>query len=420
MKKILSVLMAALMLFTCVGSVSAANENYVHQNNLSHFDSLEKITNETVYGSTVDFLYNTTTALDWGRIYLPVPGQTLPMTSADFALIKGNVNTYLKRFMTENYLGDRLFTERNATALTNFIGNLLYPGYENKVIKFPSSVALNEDDFFTLVVKESGLDLIIQTNWCGSGIDFLSFMTLLGVVRANVLDRDLVDGEALGVYLLKGIYRRMVEQIGPVNYLFDLYTSLKGSYNSLNSTYAQAINALFALKLNVTGGERIEDLTDLMNMIFNGMNANDASSYQFAPMPITRMQMATDATENFYYIVSYFAINYKFGNNESLVKDYLSSKLPSYLSSVDTRFGNEEQITNAAAIKRLMTAFLTGNLDVDTYHWACDLSKENIDSVGNDIWSLIKNSLAGFFRRIAEWFDNWLKVLTGEGQFGKA
>ncbi len=419
MKKILSLLMSLVMLFSCVGVIGAsAQEGYIHKNEVSPFSSIEEIYNESVYGVTVDFLYNSISALDWSRVTLNNAQSETLVTLSDFALMKGNINTFLKSFFIENYLGELLLSEKNATLLTNLIGNLFYPDYENKTVKFPNSVALNDTEFFTLVVKESGLDVIIQNNWCYSGIDFMSFMVMLGVNKANVLEREYIDGEALGVHLLKGIYRRMIENIGPVNYLFEVFNNLKGSYNSMNSAYAQSINALFALRLNT--GKSIETITDVLNMIFNGMDPDRTDAYQFAPMPLTRMQMSTDATENLYYIIAYTALNYKYKNNAAVVSNYLEKTLPAYLKSVDTNFGNEEVITNSLAIQRMMKAFLTGDLDKATYDWGHDLSAESLNTTKRDLLSLIKNSIAGFFKRIAEWFDNWLKVFSGEKEFGKA
>ncbi len=411
--------MALVMLVSCVGVIGAsAQEGYIHKNEVPQFDNLNQIYNETVYGVTVDFLYNSTSALDWSQVTLNNAQSETLVPLSDFALMKGNINTFLKSFFIENYLGELLLTERNATILTNLIGNLFYPDYENKTVKFPGSIALNDTEFFTLVVKESGLDVIIQNNWCYSGIDFMSFMVMLGVNKANVLEREYVDGEALGVHLLKGIYRRMIENIGPVNYLFEVFNNLKGSYNSMNSAYAQSINALFALRLNT--GKSIETITDLLNMIFNGMDPDKTDKYQFAPMPLTRMQITTDATENLYYIIAYTALNYKYKNNAAVVSNYLENTLPAYLKTVDTNFGNEEVIKNSLAIQRMMKAFLTGDLDTATYQWGLDLSSESLNTTKNDLFSLIKNSIAGFFRRIAEWFDNWLKVFSGEKEFGKA
>lgn len=431
MKKIFSVFMAVVMIFSCVGvmGASAAEKQYIVKTDLGTVNSLDDVMDKEVFGVPVDNLYNGSGEFQWTELDIRYPSSDaggsaieMPVTKSDIALAKGNVNTYLKRFLVENYIGNKLYTEKNATNIANFLGNLFYPDFEKVQITFPDPVAISDDEFFAAIADKSGLGDLIQDNWVGKNIDFIPMMTLFGVLKTNVLDREYADGHAIAAHILRAFFQKILEFSGPVNYIMDLFSAFVTSYNSVSNTYSSAINALFALKTNagVFSESEIQTATGLLNAIFNDLNGDDKSSYQFIELPESRMALAKDTSELSLYILMYLAINYHYANNAAVVNKFITSTLPSYLNTVNTSYDKESEVNVKAAIILATETVLTGDISKDALEWTLGLTNQNVGSLGNDIWSLIRNSLSGFFQRIAEWFDNILKVLSGEKKFGEA
>lgn len=440
MKKILSVFLAVLMTFSFVGifGASAANGEYLIENNLGKVTSVDELisANKSVYGMTVERLYSNEDTFDWSKFYVPYTTYSSEgaevetcVQSGDIAMARGNINIYLKRFFIENYLDTKLYTGENATKIANFLGNLFYPNFKDVEIVFSSTLATTEDEFFSAIVEKSGFGDIIQSNWCDTNIETKSILSLFGVNLTNVLDREYKEGDTLAKKILEAAFQMMIEQIGPVNYFLDVFTGLVKAFTSAENTDVKiAVTYLFSAKYNsgLFDKSDISTLTGLMNAIFNDCDSTDTKSYQFIEMPEARLRNASGYSELCLFLLAYLSLNYNYANNASIVSDFLTD-LDTYLNSpeIDTSLsGHEGEPAEVSAdVKKNINAIaeniLTGNVTMEFFTWSADVTTENISAMGSDFFTLLINSITGFFKRIAEWFDNWLKVLNGEKEYGK-
>lgn len=462
MKKMLSLLLAVTMLVTCVFSfnVSAADaaeeggfgfklsEFMASDESISAFkDAINNydpdkmpapdvediegliksgaINNCNMLGVTVDFLYNSTNDLEWARLYeldengnviytdengVEIPpsagGQPkLAITKGDLALANANLNVYLKRLISNAYGGQALFTEENATALTNILGRLFYPNYEDQTIKFPGTQTISEKDFYKLIIEKSEFGTLLNSNWCQvPRMQFKPVLALFGLNPDDVFESEYRDGNLLAQKLLPAAVNKFISS-GPIAFILDLVWAYSRAYSSI--LYEPTL-ALFSLKVNQgnISYEEMKTFDGLVNLIANDNNRTDMSKLQLLSTPTRRFAMAKDTTELFLYMLVYLNLNCRFENNGAVFESYAKSVNNLKLEDTDK-----------TRIKNIIDGLLSGRLDLLVDDLG-ELYSANIVEFPNDIKSSFRNTLIKFFQKIIDFFDNWYKILTGEKEFG--
>ncbi len=382
--------------------------------------------NCNMMGISIDFLYNSTKEFAWGSLYeldkngniifydengVQVPqsegGQPkLAVSKGDLSLANANLNMYLRRIVNKLYAGVDLYTAENATKLTNIIGGLFYPDYNNQVITFSGTQSISEDDFYKTVVEKSGLGALIQTNWCDTvpAINFKPFLTLFGLSLSDVLDSEYKNGYILAEKLLKATVQKFISG-GPINYILDFVWAFSRAYTS---ALYEPTKALFTLKINAgyIDYEEMKTFDGLINLIANNNNPNDTTKLQFIDTPTRRFGMAKDTNELFLYLLVYFNLNCRYKNNTEVVRQFNGTvqNLP---------LGQDYKNNLINIVNNLLSGRIDNLVDV-----LGELYVKNVEDVPGDIWKSIKVTLAKFFQQIADFFDNWFKILTGQKDFG--
>lgn len=357
-------------------------------------------------GITVDYLYNETGTLYWS---------SLDVSKDDLALAMGNINTYLRRILKEKYGGFNLFSMRNnsagvpyasqyATDIANFLGHLFYPNFEDVTISFSGTESISSDEFYGAIVEQSGFGDLLQYNWCNQAyVDFRPLIEVWGLRCENVLKSEFYDGFRLGKKLVAAVINKFLSE-GPVNALVDIIKIYSRSYNAY---LYDATVGLFNLKISagIVDREELKSLHGLFNLIFNNNNPSDTAKLQFVQMPTNRFRVAKDTTELFLYLLVYFNINAQYKENEKVIEGYKNQ--------VDSMDLNSEEKT---VIKAIIDGVLKGDL-TDFVKYLTDLFSYNLSETPDDLFDSIKQALASFFKKISDYFDNLLKILTGEKEF---
>lgn len=439
MKKMISVILALIMVFSCfsVLPVLAADGNAVTDggftlgdlidqeefskalNNFKPMDvpaedytdidailnasdsvAYNKFINESMFGLSVDFLYNDTTELQWRNVNI---------SKDDLALGSANINVYLKRVINQYYGGSKLYTAENATKIANFIGHLLFPNYRDVTIVFPGTTAVNIEDFYGKIVDSCGLSNLVQKNWCDKpSLNIKPLMSVLGVNHNNMLPSEYTDGYRLS----KKIVRYAVEKIfneGPLKYVIDLVWSFARTYHLF---LYEPMAALLNLKIVASGidAEEFRDMTKMANLLINNCNTDGSSpsdTLQIATMPLRRFGMAKDTTEVFMYLVIYCNINLRHKNNNAI----LSTAKENILSLIPMNADEK------AKVGMIYDGLILGNTTELISNMGTMFS-ENLNNIPSDLWDGLKRTIIKFLERITYLFDNIVRTILGEKNFG--
>ncbi|MBR3815945.1 MAG: hypothetical protein IKJ27_04390 [Clostridia bacterium] len=434
MKKILSIFVAVIMMFSCftgVFSAFAADGSKIEDiigdmTNMENFqnaligsdvgfdysadgqeDIIDMIENGMisgeVYGMSIDEFYTGTSPINWS---------SLPIDKGDLALAIANVNNYIMRILKEKVGGFNLYSMQMsrhgmsyasyyATSIANFLGNLFYPDFEDVVINFDGYEQISEDEFYTQIVRQSGFGVLLDNNWCDQGrFDIRPLMETLGLLSDNVLESEYSNGYILGRKLVKAVIEKIIYD-GPVNAFLDILQAFSKSYNFY---LKDAVVALFSNRL--AAGEielsELDNLHELFNIIFNGNNPEATDKLQFVQMPAARFAKAEGVTELFLYFIVYSVININYKNNNAVVEN-----MKSKVNNLDIT--NEEK----DVLKCVLDAVFKG--DVNSLATKIgSIFSTNVDSIKDDFLSSLKNALASFFKKIVDYFDNLFKILSGE------
>ena len=437
MKKVISTVLALVMIFSCFTcglTVSAEEEGgslldgiindatnlenfqnavlgggvgFDYKAKNEYYDVDQMITDGKIGGQmlgiSVDFLYNSNEPLYWKDIVI---------SKDDLTIASGNINTYLKRIIREKYGDGKLYSmEKNelgipyasyyATNIANFLGNLFYPDFEEVTINFEGTKTVEEDTFYAAIVRQSGFAELLQLNWCNQGyIDFRPALETWGLLSGNLVASEYESGYRLSKKLVAAVINKFISE-GPVAAFMNILNVYAKSYK----TYLyDATLALFNLRIAAGDIDRVEleSLHGLFNIVFNGNNPKATDKLQFVQMPTDRFALAKDKTELFLYVLLYANINAQYCNNTAIFNGFKDTILASDLT--------DEQKSNVNAI---IDALLKGDVSglVDKLS---GLVMYNIQETPNDWMNAIKNAIASFFKKIADYFDNLFKILTGE------
>ena len=458
-KKIISLILTMTLLLSCafVMPVSAADEEDggfgvidilggqegvdEFKNALNNYDPNKKPPDDTenidellasgaldncsMLGVSIDFLYNSTDPINWGSLYeldeegnvlffdkngVQVPQSAggvpkLAVTKQDITLAKANLNLYLRRVITKNYSGTKLLTSEVATALTNMLGNMFYPNYNNQVIEFKGTQGVSEDEFYRIIVEKSGLGSLIQQNWCNQpSVNFKPVLVLFGISLSNILESEYGNGQILGEKILKSAIQRIMSE-GPINFLLNLIWSYARTYEAV---LYQPTKALFSLKINsgMIDYEEMKTFDGLINLIANNNDKADLSKMQFLTTPARKFALAGGTSELFLYLLVYLNLNCRYKNNTAVIEEY-KTKIDNFkMSTSDKQY-----------VVKIIDGLLSGRIDKLVDELGV-LYVENIEQVPNDFWRSFKNTIIKFLQKIVDFFDNWFKVISGEKDYG--
>ncbi len=437
MKKLLCIFMAVMMLFSSVSVIGAsAADGYAAKNPITDsFDSYEEFVDENgdkeIYGYTYKFLYEDKGFVDWTKLDIRFQKEGIPTqsTRTSISLALSNMNNHFKRLMTNFFGGDKLYTEEYASDIANFVGKLVYPEFKEVTVKFPNNATPNEDDFFKFVADASGLVPLIQTNWIDAGIDFKGFFRAFGIDTNAIISHKYTDGRAMAATLIKGAVTLMMAY-GPLEAMYRVLDAFTTNYFSLYD----ATTSLFRLKINagkrVSGTDaygqpnRREYTSDELNSIegFLSFVFDGVTEYEFFTFPRMKMLDVGEKPEKLLCLMMYFAINYRYKNNADVING-LATKLKAFVYN-GSRYktaGYTDQAIKAATDKfdAMIDIIFKGDVTLDAVAMLSALTQEHIDETPNDILTQLKNWLSKLMRKIADYFDYVLKVLTGEHQYGQ-
>lgn len=387
-----------------------------------------KFSSEVEY--VIDFLYNSSYELMWAT---QVTGEDGFGIKGDIALSLANANVHLRRILNQKYGGQNLFLKSNnpsvkdvddyATAIASFIYNLLYPTngeYKKIEIEFPGTQTVSDDTFYGTIVEKSGLDDVLQHNWCNQPyVNFKTVLNVIGVDLDNVLASEFLDGFRLGKKIIEHVITKFLN-VGPINYFLDLIWAYSRAYNIVLYEPTMALlNMKVSARVADTNKpemtvEDLKSLTGLANFIFNDFDNADTTKLQFMCMPIRRFGMAKDTTELFLMLFTYFNFNSRVANNAELLKDNSALKAIFGSDAVGAAFYSSTFLANYQAKDGTATN-LAGFIESFSAMY-----QETLDNAPTDIFNSIKRTLEKIFKFIVDYFDNLFKLLTGEKEFGQA
>lgn len=464
MKKILSLLMALVMLLSCfsafsvsaeeggnlsdmlytedtITAASSALKNFYVSGLPDRFDgSFAEFKNSSYWNSVnllgmdLDFLYSDDSPLIWGMLDVYVKdaeGNVIPgpegapvarITPDDISQAMTNIGIYLQRVVYSLYGGLNLYTVENAIALSNFIGKMFYPDFAvlnpaNFVGIFgnatPSAV-----QFYKAVATLSGFDKIIGQNWVPRGKGYCeSVVTVLGGSYVSFPSDYYNDPLLLSSKLLEAIVNKFVA-VGPIDYIYDFITS----FSSYTQTYYEPFISLFSLKSSSFGG----NITDEEKYTFNGLLklmlcdcnngtqpcvaesglGNHFCAFEF---PTERFNSTSDKNERLIYLFYYFNLAGRYKGNRE------------YIQSIEGKVRNNLKLSvvDMDKICALINGFFLNEFPVAVDVAVVPLYKENISTATTSIFDRMKNSLMIFLKKIADYFEYLRKIFSGYLEYGQ-
>lgn len=470
MKKTLCVLLSVIMIFSCVSVsyVSAADDTAYDSGEINNaadamsyfivkgipesFDcdieglkTLEggKYWNEiNLLGMDLDFLYNRTDPVVWstldvfktdseGNLIYDFDGRPITViTQGDIALTLSSVNAYVKKLYYSTYGGLNLYNVKNAVGLANVIGKMFYRDFETLNAGNFSKLFGNENpgakEFFEAVVSLSGLDVLIQANWCTRGKEFCEpVVNALGGTYVNIFADNYADGKSLGAKMLEGLFEKM-DVVGPVQTIIDALRMIGGSYETV---YREPILALFTHKLEkitlVESVEKYETFSGLLELIFcncDPLAANDADRGCFASnaqnrivnhfcpldFPLKRI-LSADDDAMFMYLFYYLNLCGHHRGNAA------------YIQTLKNKIDNNSDFnaTEKARIKSIFDGYFLNNITSTSQTLVSPYLTESFQPSADGFFERLKNSLMVFLKKIADYFDYLRKLFSGEIDYGQ-
>ena len=460
MKKIISVLLALMMLlsgfsvFTASAEDSgiadmlyseesiAAAESALslfevknlpgHISSFQEFKKSEAWSKVSLLGIDLDFLYSEKGALHWseldvflkdenGKVVYGTDGFPVMLISKDdISLAFTNVGTYLQRIIYNKYGGLNMYTVENAVGLANIIGKIFFPNFvELDVANFKNyfnNEVPSSNDFYKAAIKLSGLDKIIDANWVVRGKNFCEpVVTALGGNYINFLDDYYTDGLVLGSKLLEGMVKKLIA-VGPVDFIYDLINTFGSS--AYEFTYRTPVLALFTQKSTVIGSyiteSELNTFSGLLQLIFC-----DASCYstklgeevKFCPLdfPVDRIRATTNKEDTLIYLFYYLNLCGRYKNNNEYFNNMITALRVSDQFSADDKM----------KLESLIKGFFLGDFKTAIKDAIIPLYKENITTATTSLSERMKNAFMSFLKKIADYFNYLRKIFSGELDYGQ-
>ena len=369
------------------------------------------------------------------------------LTKGTFSLMRVNgnnqiINTICKTWKTETLFENKSPDEisKNAIKIANFIGKLLYPNFTEipaDTVVFTDNKSIDAYDFFVKVTDISGLDDLLQDNWCNANtFEVKDIMQAVGVnIDKNVLlNVETEKGLYMGARILTDMYREFYKN--PVLYVEQLLQNFCKNYTY---SFQRAIESLFILRypsmtaksrsgaypgLDPYSGIELNSVDGLLNFIADCLyvtrveeGGNKYEKFNFAPLPKTRIATAGDADELHLYMLCYFELNKIYEDNGAMINsfinnliaklrnDYVPSEAELLIEGKDA-VGETEQVLRSIFIDELKM------VDVLSFHTGV-LTENTIASFPTNFFSNIKNSSAALFQKFIEAMDSFMNLLFG-------
>ncbi len=362
-------------------------------------------------------------------------------TKGSFSLIRANannqiINTISKTWKSDTLCADTQTANENAVIIANFIGNLLYADFveipEGTKV-FTDNKKMNIYDFFTKVTEISGLDDILQANWCNvNTFNVKDVMKALGVNIADdvLLNVETEKGVYMGARILTDMFREFYEN--PVVYVEQLLQVFCKSYSY---SFQRAVEALFVQKypsiaakshtnsypkLDKYDGTELKSVDGFLNFITDciyvkNVDAGDTSAkkFAFAPLPVNRMVTAADIDELHLYMLCWLELNRVYGDNtaviEEFIKDIVAGLKANYRSSTNSK---PKDIQATEKVLRTMFLGEFTMIDVFTFHLST-LTDNTINNFAPSFFNNLKNSIVTLFQKFIDAMDSFMNLLFG-------
>lgn len=362
-------------------------------------------------------------------------------SKGSFSLIRANANNQIINTISKTWKNDAFFKDtetanKNAVKIANFIGNLLYPDFveipEGTEV-FTDNKKLDAYDFFARVTEVSGLEDILQNNWCEARtFNVKDIMKALGVNIADdvLLNVETEKGVYMGARILTDMFREFFEN--PVVYVEQLLQLFSKSYGY---TYQRAIEALFVQKypsmaaksregaypkLDPYDGSELKSVDGLINFITDCIyvekvdaGQTNAKKFSFAPLPVNRIVNAADADELHLYFLCWFELNRVYGENKAMIETFISDIVAALKANYKSSTNSKPKDIEATQ-KVLRTLFLGEftMVDVFTFHLGT-LTDNTINNFTPSFFNNLKNSIVTLFQKFIDAMDSFMNLLFG-------
>lgn len=362
-------------------------------------------------------------------------------SKGSFSLIRANannqiINTISKTWKTDAFFKDTETANKNAVKIANFIGNLLYPNFveipEGTEV-FTDNKKLDAYDFFARITEVSGLEDILQNNWCEARtFNVKDIMKALGVNIADdvLLNVETEKGVYMGARILTDMFREFFEN--PVVYVEQLIQLFSKSYGY---TYQRAIEALFVQKypsmaaksregaypkLDPYNGSELKSVDGLINFITDCIyvakvdaGQTNAKKFSFAPLPVNRIVNAADTDELHLYFLCWFELNRVYGENKAMIETFISDIVAALKANY--RSSTNSKPKDIDATKKVLRTLFLGEftmIDVFTFHLGT-LTENTINNFTPSFFNNLKNSIVTLFQKFIDAMDSFMNLLFG-------
>ena len=362
-------------------------------------------------------------------------------SKGSFSLIRANANNQIINTISKTWKNDALFKDtdtanKNAVKIANFIGNLLYPNFveipEGTEV-FTDNKKLDAYNFFARITEVSGLEDILQNNWCEARtFNVKDIMKALGVNIADdvLLNVETEKGVYMGARILTDVFREFFEN--PVVYVEQLLQLFSKSYGY---TYQRAIEALFVQKypsmaaksregaypkLDPYNGSELKSVDGLINFITDCIyvakvdaGQTNAKKFSFAPLPVNRIVNAADADELHLYFLCWFELNRVYGENKAMIETFISDIVAALKANYKSSTNSKPKDIDAT--KKVLRTLFLGEftmVDVFTFHLGT-LTDNTINNFTPSFFNNLKNSIVTLFQKFIDAMDSFMNLLFG-------
>lgn len=401
-----------------------------------------------LFGIDLDFLYYSSSPLIWGSLDVfkvdengnfivdEAGNHILEFKKGDVALAFGYINKYLKDTFYKYNGGLKFYTMENAAGLTNLIGKLLDLNFVNvtvddMIVAFGNTTP-SAMEFFRMVARKSGLEDVVQLNWCNKYSNtpdvYLDFVKMLADEYVQIFQDEIFDGYKVSSKLLEGMFTKILN-IGPSAYIIEVVESFSRSYST---KYKEPALALFSVRLkditSVVPIQKFDTFSGFLDLLFCDCDAkNEKGCYakadapaedkvvdHFCPLefPERRYFSSADDDERMLYLYYYLNLCGAYKNNSVVATKIKNNIMTSgILGSTD-----KERLAS------IVDGYLCNNFDSTVSTTVVPLYKETFNisggEIANSLWDRISNSFSIILKKIADYFEYLRKLFSGEIHFG--
>ena len=203
------------------------------------------------------------------------PAGNIKVSYTDFALLYGEMNDYLRRVLTTKLGNVAIFNNdpskldangrtsagNLATKITNFIGHLIYPNFEDVEVTFNGQNAISEEVFYKAIGLYSGLTDWLTQVWFQPQWEEAPVTNAAGLYAYDALDK---FGEPLTIYISSLSFKIGTKIVVPGDTTYTIVDLLSESNGQYTHKATTAENETVKIVLN--GGKlKIGDAFTISN-----------------------------------------------------------------------------------------------------------------------------------------------------------